>query len=132
MKKLISILWISLLFLSCTNNNGGLESEIQTLKLTHITWACDCANWATTEDLANLSENALAEKSIFIEPAYDDLKLPDSLGNNGDVIKFVGQFYKKAGFPKGYHSFQDPEKSRVFRYTAFEVMKSNYQEHQDL
>ena len=114
------------------DNKGGLEDKTQTLELTYIAWACDCANWSTKEDLEKYSENVddtLAKQSIFIEPANQAVKLPDTLGFNNDIIKFTGQFYKEKGFPKDYQSFQEPEKSRVFRYTDYEVVKSNYNEY---
>lgn len=113
------------------NNKGGLEDKIKTLELTYIAWACDCANWSTDENLERYSENigdTLASKSIFIEPANNSLKLPDTLGYSNDRIKFTGQFYNKIGFPKDYNSFQDPDKARVFRYTKYEVIRNNYRE----
>lgn len=121
--------------ISCSDNKGGLDGKIQTLELTYIAWACDCANWATNKDLEKYSDNigdTLAKQSIFIEPASQALELPDTLGYSNDVIKFTGQFYNEKGFPKGYHSDQDPEESRVFRYTDYEVMKSNFKKYQDL
>ena len=39
------------------DNKGGLEDKTQTLELTYIAWACDCANWSTKEDLEKYSEN---------------------------------------------------------------------------
>ena len=127
-------LLISIFFLlSCSDNNkGGLQKEVHTLELSYIAWACDCANWATEEDMAAFDGDSLAERSVFIEPANKELELPDTLGYNNDLIRFTGSFYREKGYPKGYSSFQNPEKARVLRYTRYEVIRSNFSEYQKL
>lgn len=135
MNRILILIISGLLIISCSDNKGGLEGEIQTLELNYIAWACDCANWAKNEDLEKYSgniDNILAKQSIFIEPATRTLELLDTLGYSNDIIKFTGQFYNKKGFPKDYHSFQEPEESRVFRYISYEVVESNYKNYQDL
>jgi len=115
--------------------SNNLNEKVETIELTYITWACDCANWATKEDLEKYSDNAgdsLAHQCIFIEPVNQTLELPDTLGYSNDVIRFTGQFYNKRGVPKGYQSFESPDEARVFRYTDYEIMKSNYREYVDL
>src|SRR6188508_2513966 len=121
---LIFVLTITLI--SCSTNS--LEEKIQTIELSYIAWGCDCANWATIADIKkyNDSGDSLADLSVFIEPVGDSLILPDTLGYNGDRIQFTGQFYKSKGFPKGYSSNEMPDKSRVFRYTKYKVIESNY------
>jgi len=111
---------------------NSLEKDVQTVELEYIAWACECANWATSEDIKRYSQNfgdSLAKISIFIEPASDDLILPDTIGYSGDLVRFKGQFYKKKGFPKGYFSWQDPPKARVFRYSEYEIIVSNHKEY---
>ena len=132
MTRLLILTFLGLTVLSCSHKKGGLDGNIRTLELTYITWACDCANWATKINLEQYSGDTLARKSIFIEPAHQDKELPDSRGYSNDVIKFTGQFYNKKGFPKGYHSNQAPKASRVFRYTDYEVVESNFRAYQDL
>ncbi len=132
MNRVLTLAILAISILSCTDSNRGLDSNVQTIELTYIAWACDCANWATKSDLEKYSGDTLARQSIFVEPANKDLELPDFLGYNNDVIKFTGQFYKNKGFPKGYHSYEDPEKSRVFRYSKYEVVKSNFKKYQNL
>lgn len=130
MKAIITIMAF-LTIISCNSyNKGGLSGKTETLELTHITWACDCANWATKEDLKKYSEDldSLSWHSIFVEPANKAFELPDTIGFNSDIVKFTGQFYNGRGFPEDYQSFQYPKKSRVFRYTKYEVLKSNYRE----
>ena len=117
------------------SGKNSLNEKVETIELTYIAWACDCANWATQEDLKKYADNIgdnLARRSIFIEPADQSLELPDTLGSNNDIIRFTGQFYNDKGFPKGYRSFENPERARVFRYTEYEVVKSNSSEYQDL
>lgn len=125
--KIVSILFILLLF-SCS---APVEEKEQTIELSYIAWACDCANWATLEDIHKFSDNiddTLAKLSVFIEPATPGIKLPDTLGYNGDIIKFTGHFHKEKGVPAGYHSFEPVEKASVFRYTSYTVIKSNHHE----
>lgn len=135
MNRILTFIILGLLIISCSDNKGGLKDKTQTLELNYIAWACDCANWVTNEDLEKYSENigdTLAKQSIFIEPANKALALPDTLGYSNDIIKFTGQFYNEKGFPKDYHSYQEPEESRVFRYTDYEVVESNYKNYRDL
>jgi len=127
MKRTIAILTTTLL-IACSNS---LEEKEQIIELSYIAWACDCASWATKEDLqkyADKDADALAEHCIFIEPANKSLTLPDTLGYSMDIIKFTGRFYKRKGFPKEYSSQEKPDKARVFRYTKYQVIRSNYRE----
>ena len=105
-----------------------LEENEETLELSYIAWACDCANWAKLEDIEKYHDegDTLAELSVFIEPANETLELPDTLGYSGDIIRFTGHFYTKKGFPKGYQSFEQPDRARVFQYTSYKVIKSNH------
>ncbi|GAB5523696.1 MAG: hypothetical protein Roseis2KO_15680 [Roseivirga sp.] len=118
-----------------SDDKGALKDEILTLNLTYIAWACDCANWATFEDIKRYPHNSgdsLAYMSVFIEPASEDLVLSDTLGYTNDLIRFTGSFYEKRGFPANYTSIENPDRARVFRYTAFQVLSSNYRANQKL
>ncbi len=131
MRHLIRVIIPVLLILTACDyrDKGGLKDEVLTLDLTYIPWACDCANWVTEEDIRryqNNEDDSLAVMSIFIEPASDDLALPDTLGYTNDRIRFTGSFYEKRGFPAGYQSIERPDKARVFRYTAYQVLSSHY------
>jgi hypothetical protein len=107
-----------------------LEDSIRTLDLQYIQWACQCANWATSDDIRLYQDTGkLSEHTFFIEPASDNLILPDTLGYNGNLIQFVGQFYMDKGYPKNYPKTEMiVEKANVFRYTSFKVMRSNYRD----
>jgi len=113
------------------HKKNSLNEKVETVELIYIAWACDCANWAIKDDLINYSENigdSLANYCLFVEPANQSLKLPDTLGYSGDVIRFTGQFYKEKGFPKDYISFENPDEARIFKYSDYKVVKSNYGE----
>ena len=118
----ILTLVLSINFVSCSLNQ--LDGKTQTIELSYIAWGCDCANWATLDDIKEYHDagDTLADLSIFIEPANETLKLPDSILNNMAVVKFTGQFYKSKGFPKDFSSDERPDKARVFRYTKYEVV----------
>lgn len=112
-----------------------LSDTVETIELIHISWACDCADWATYADIekyANETGDSLAFYSIYIEPANPTLELPDTLGYSGDRIRFTGQFYTKRKFPLNYIPLGNSEEARVFRYTKYEVIKSNYKNYKDL
>jgi hypothetical protein len=137
--KLISIFSILFLFscrsepsTSLAEKDDLFEENEQTIELTYIAWGCECANWVTLSDehkyLNDDSGDTLASLSIFIEPANEKLRLPDTLGVTGDLIKFTGHFYKEKGFPAGFRSDQPVDKARVFQYTNYTVIKSCYRE----
>ena len=108
-----------------------LEDTVRTLDLTYIAWACQCANWATEPDLKKAQDDGdkLADKSIFVEPKDSLLALPDTLGYSGDLIRFTGQFYKDKGYPKKYPKTEmQVDKSKVLRYTKYQILRSNYRD----
>jgi hypothetical protein len=108
-----------------------VEDTVRTLELSYIAWACQCANWATEADLKKAQDDSetLADKSIFIESADSTLDLPDTLGYSGDLIRFTGQFYKDKGYPKKYpRTEMKVDKAQVFRYTKYQVLRSNYRD----
>ena len=70
---------------------------------------------------------SLSDHCIFIEPASQALTLSDTLGYTNDIIQFTGQFYVDKAFPKDYvKTEQTVDKARVFRYTSYKIIKSNY------
>ena len=123
--KSITTLLILALFIACNPQSNDLQSEIQTMDMKRVAFACDCADWVQLNDF---SKPNYEDSAIFIEPADSTLSLVDTLGYNMDIIRFTGQFYTHKGFPKGYHSIENPDKARVFRYIKFKVIKSNYRE----
>ena len=123
MKVLVLIALVYLF--SCNHSKGGLEKQVQTLELTYISWACDCANWVTASDITKYEGDELADHCVYIEPASPTAALPDSIGYSSDKVRLTGQFYINKGFPEGYSSHENPEPARVFRYTSFQILQSN-------
>jgi len=124
----------ALLFLSaCGSLTNKLEDKKQTLTMHYIAWACDCANWVSNEDIAkHRNADDFDKYCVYIEPASPELALPDTIGCSNDVVRFTGQFYRNIGFPHGYKSGEMPEKARVFRYTKFKIIESNYRAYKDV
>lgn len=122
-------IFLFLFLLSCTSHPTHLEKQEQTVSFHYIAWACDCANWATAEDIYKYQDtDSLDQHCVFIEPADSSLTLPDTLGYNNDIIRFTGRYYVEKGFPKNYKTEQPVDKAKVFRYTGYKVIKSNYRE----
>lgn len=126
MKGLIPIVLVFLF--SCKPSKGRLEEQVQTLEFSYVSWACDCANWTTATDVAKYEGNVPSNHCIYVEPASPSLVLPDSIGYNSDKVRFTGQFYSDSGFPEGYSSQENPEPARVFRYTSYQIVQSNFRE----
>lgn len=106
-----------------------LQETEQTVELSYIAWACDCADWVIPEHAKKYYDNindTLAKLSMYIEPENDKLKLPDSFYVSGNKIKFTGKFYKEKKFPKHYFSAELPGRAKVFRYTKYEIVKPFY------
>ena len=90
-------------------------------------WACECANWATLDVIEKYEGDSLASHCVFVEPADSSLILSDTLGYTGDIVQFIGQYYVDKGYPKDYiKGEQQVDKAKVFRYTSFKIIKSNY------
>ena len=111
-------------FLDYSNN---LEKKIDTIEVTYIAWACACANWINTdyfEKNPNYANMDYSKECFFIEAKNRDNKLPEKYHINGSVVRLIGSFYKDKGISRDYMkpTSQKPDKSRVFRYAAYEVI----------
>jgi hypothetical protein len=128
--KQLSATILLLFLLSCSLQPNKLDGKTQTVEFHYIMWACECANWATPDDIYRYQDTGdLSEHCVFIEPADSSLTLPDTLGYNSDIIQFTGQYYVDKGFPNEYiKTEQRVDKARVFRYTAYKIIESNYRE----
>jgi hypothetical protein len=105
---------------------NDLDDKTQTIELSYIDWACDCADWATPEQLNKLADNVndtLGKVAVYIEPIDKSKELPDSIYWTGTTVKFHGQFYKHKKFPKNYFSVELPGRAKVFRYDNYEIIK---------
>jgi hypothetical protein len=122
---------ILFVFYSCTSHPKNLEAKVQTVRFHYMAYACDCAQWVTAGDIAkyqNDQEEKLDANSVFIEPADPTLTVPDTIGVMGDIILLTGQYYTEKGFPKNFSTEEPADKAKVFRYTAYKIIKSNHHE----
>lgn len=136
MKQLLPFLLL-LILNSCSTNSGNtdlsnptntLTGKTETIELYYIAWACACANWATSADLAKYQDNGLEHHSIFIEPAKPELDVPVYFEPGRHFITVTGEFYVKPDYPKGTTSTEGGlEKAKVFRYTKIEVQEIPYE-----
>lgn len=100
---------------------------VQTEEFHYIITARACAYWATLDVIEKYENDNLASHCVYIEPAGASVILPDTIGYHGDIVQFTGQYYVGKGYPKGYKKGeQQVDKARVFRYTSYKVVKSNY------
>lgn len=105
----------------------NLSDNIETIEVSYIAWACDCANWLPIPR-KNPDAEILDTDCIFIEPASPDLEVPDSYwkGETSEKkVRLTGSYYQTKGIPKDYSMNTDikPDKALVFRYTKIEVVK---------
>lgn len=112
-------------------------SKIDTLELTYIAYACECASWVVAEEFEknyknnypdgeNPSDNFkkfnLTEYGYYIEPATEDIALPEYLIWTGNKITFLGRFFK--GKRKGGSdepSWTKKEEYKVFKYYGYKM-----------
>lgn len=126
MKQLTTATFIILLF-SCSTQQIKLNSKIETVEFHYINWACECANWATLDVINKYKNDSLASHCVFVEPADTSLILPNTVGYINDIVQFTGQYYIDKGYPKDYvKGEQQVDKAKVFRYTSYKIIKSNY------
>ena len=107
-----------------SDSTNILENEIHKIELSYTVWGCACANWINVKDLKIEDTNLEVEKHIFIEPANENLELPDSFNAMKNNIKVTGQFYINEDYPKGtIQTEEDLKKAKVFRYTKIEIVR---------
>ncbi len=109
-------------------NTSQLEDRAQTLELMYVSWFCPCANWITENEYKRYKDTGiLSDQTFFVEPASQDLTIPDTIGYAGDLVKFTGQFYSEKGYPKNLvKSDEMPiKRAKVFRYTNYKILRSN-------
>ena len=99
-----------------------LKSELDTIEVTYMSFACDCPNW---HDLSQKPENAEPSMSptygYYIEPASKELELTDRIRQC--TVRLIGRHYTTQGWPKDFdHTDPDPPTGNVFRYYAYEMV----------
>lgn len=125
--KQLSIATLIFLLFSCSTQQNKLNNKIETIDFHYINWACQCANWATLDVIKKYENDSLASHCVFVEPADTSLILPDTVGYINDIVQFTGQYYIDKCYPKDYvKGEQEVDKAKVFRYTSYKIIKSNY------
>ena len=109
------------------DNPRKLTGKTETIEVSYVNWACDCANFIETRFYANLGYETREEDCIFLEPSKLEIQIPDSFYKNhfGKTLRLKGQFYKDIGIPTNYEKKTDgakPIKSKVFRYEEIEII----------
>jgi len=126
---IFGLIWLT----SCDNQPTKLSGKTETIEVSYINWACDCADFIETKFYAGNSEyEAKEEDCIFIEPANPNIKIPENYFEKGHFenhLKLTGQFYIDKGVPNTYErkTPEAPEKAKVFRYVKFELVKKETQ-----
>lgn len=99
-----------------------LEKQVAKIRVTYITYGCECANWKIITINGEPCKKPNCE-DIFLEPLKPKKEIPEAVFQNGKTIELTGKFYKRKGFPKDYHhSEQQPEKARIFQYSSYKIM----------
>jgi len=130
MKNFLLICILGLIWLTnCNDQPKNLSGMTETIEVSYVNWACDCANFIERKFYKyNSYYEAKEEDCIFIEPTNKDRKIPDIYYEKGHFeyfLKLKGQFYKDKGVPNSYDrkTPEKPEPARVFRYDSFELVK---------
>lgn len=122
---IFGLIWVT----SCHNQPTKLSGKTETIQVSYVNWACDCADYIETKFYQDNSDyEAKEEDCIYIEPANPSLKIPDNYFDNGHFenhLRLTGQFYIDKGVPNTYgrKTPEKPEKAKVFRYDKFEIVK---------
>jgi hypothetical protein len=76
----------------------------------------------------NQGGDSLADHCMYVEQWIHHWSCRIRLDIHMMLWKFTGQFMKRKAFPKGYRSIEMPDKAKIFRYTHYEIVQSNYGE----
>ena len=124
----LSLILIIFILPSCGDQQKQLSDKSETIEVTYVNWACDCADFIETKFYKeNLNYEAKEEDCIFIEPAQLNNKVPDSFFSNNHfekMLRLTGHFYTDKGVPENY-DLKTPEKPReakIFRYDRLEIV----------
>ncbi|WP_199118494.1 hypothetical protein [Pedobacter sp. ASV28] len=126
--KLTCISWLIWLT-SCSDQPTKLSGKTETIEVSYLNWACDCADFMETKFYTqNANYEAKEEDCIFIEPSKKGNEIPDQYYRQGQFeyyLKLRGQFYIDKGVPNSYNrkTAEQPKKSKVFRYDSFELVR---------
>jgi hypothetical protein len=107
-----------------------LETKKETIEVTYVNWACDCADFLETKFYKNNPDyEAKEDDCIFIEPSEPSLTIPESYYSDdhfNKILRLTGHYYKNKGIPTSYEMKtvgEKPEKAKVFRYDKIEMIE---------
>ena len=102
------------------DTNKELQEKVDTFTLTYIQFACYCQNWV----IDGQYEGDMLNNSFYLEPANEDLKLPEIIHWTGNKVQFIGRVYKEIQYPHdSKKSEQVPPKGEILRYYAYKIIK---------
>lgn len=120
-----------LLLTGCNKQPTKISGVAETIEVSYINWACNCADFIETKFYKhNSNYEVKAEDCIFLEPSNKNHQIPDDYFDKNHFeyyLKLNGQFYKDKGVPDSYEHKTPEEyttdKAKVFRYDSFELIK---------
>ena len=124
---IFGLFWLT----SCNDQPAKLSGVTETIEVSYVNWACDCADFIETKFYNDDPQyEAKEEDCIFIEPSDINNKIPPVYYEKehfDNYLKLSGQFYIDDGIPNSYDrkTPKKPQKARVFRYNSFELVRKN-------
>ncbi|KUJ61959.1 hypothetical protein AR687_10400 [Flavobacteriaceae bacterium CRH] len=119
-----------LLLVSCGNQPQKISGVNETIEVSNMHWACDCADFVEVKFYkSNPNYEVKDTDCIFIEPSSKDNKIPDEYYDGEKSFEYhlelSGQFYIDKGVPDSYNQKtpEIPEKAKVFRYDSYKIIK---------
>jgi len=115
---------------ACNNQPTNISGKTETIKVSYVNWACDCADFIETKYFKDKPDYETKEEDcIYIEPSNPILKIPEEFYSKGhfeNYLKLTGQFYIDKGIPNSYDrkTPEKPRHARVFRYDNFEIISN--------
>ncbi len=101
-----------------------LSSNIETINLTYVQWACECARWIEPNKIEQNPDADYSQDCIFL----DGVEIPEfgsGTPNYGKILRVTGSYYYKKGITEsGYLGMgPKPSKARVFNVSSFELVE---------
>lgn len=105
--SLFSFILILFPFKSLDKPTRELLTQIDTIQVQYVAFACECPNWIFSKD-----SNKVNECETFHIQAFDEkFRIKDELIYNGNNFILIGQFYK---FPQSTGA-EDGGYARMFK-----------------
>jgi hypothetical protein len=125
----IGSIWYYHMFITSPLDRPWIPStERQTIEVTYVNWACDCADFVETK---NFKTSPISEPEeddyLFVEPAREEVNLDSTYYSRlhfSKNLKLTGRFYIDKGIPTSYEMKTPlkPEHAKVFLYDKVEFV----------